>query len=338
MKKQKSLVELIDSLGNLGEVNLVLKSLETSPLEMWALKSCLLNKSGISTRIPLPDILIGLSMELKLIELKKSKNKEIVYLTRYGKELIEDSYEWSDRFSDFQGRYLFSKIIVNTELLNDIFYVINLLNKDENNNLWISCKDKRIDSSADRVLRLFQQLKIAGFKEGSIFIDHEKAEWLINVIGSGATLDEATLLKILESCREIGSIAEEFVINYEKKRLCNCGRNDLSSSVVRISKVNVSAGYDILSFNCDSLVLNPNRFIEVKGTSANEIGFLISKNELNKAKELQNNYWIYCVLNAKQESLRKIKTIKNPYKAFFGTNNYSIEPVLWRVRSASNRD
>ena len=333
MEKQKSLVDLIDSLGDIGEINLVLKSLETSPLEMWVLKSCILNKSGISTRIPLPDILIGLSIELRLIKLKQSKNREIVYLTNYGKELIKDSYVWDDRFSDFQSRYLFSRIIVKTELLNDIFNVINLLNKDKNNNLWISCRDKRIDSSADRMLRLFQQLNFADFNDGNIFIHNEKAEWLINVIGYGLTIDESTLMKILESCREVGSLAEELVMNYEKKRLCDCGREDLSSLVVRISKVNVSAGYDILSFNCDSPVSNPNRFVEVKGTSASEIAFFISRNELDKAKELQDNYWIYCVLNTKQESLRKIKTIKNPYKTFFSTKNYAIEPVLWRVRS-----
>lgn len=331
MERQKRLKELIDSLGDLGEINLVLRSLEESSLERWVLKSYILNSSGVTTRIPIPDILIDLAIELRLVEIRRQRKKEVIYLTNSGRELLKLKPIWADRLSDQQGRYLFSRILGETELLQDILSVINMLNTDSNENLWISCKDKRINSLEDRALRLLQQIRIAEFKEDIIFIDKENIEWLMDSICYGIAIDENTLLKILEQRKEHGLIAENFVVNFERERLCNCGRENLAKLVKKISTTNVSAGYDILSFDGASSEENPNRFIEVKGTSSDEVIFFISKNELEKAKNLQNKYWLYCVSNVKDEKLSKLKIIRNPYKAFCDTRGFEIEPVLWKV-------
>ncbi len=52
----------------------------------------------------------------------------------------------------------------------------------------------------------------------------------------------------------------------------------------RISTLDAGAGFDIESFDGTSDDVSPNRFIEVKATTGDEIRFYWSSNEMNVAK------------------------------------------------------
>jgi hypothetical protein len=109
--------------------------------------------------------------------------------------------------------------------------------------------------------------------------------------------------------KKIGDQGELIVKKMEIEHLKSNGKRDLAANVKRISKENVSAGYDILSFEMDGT----EKYIEVKSTSnspSNVANFIITDNEYRKAKEL-DNYYLYIVFEVKSTE-PKIWKIKNP--------------------------
>ena len=96
------------------------------------------------------------------------------------------------------------------------------------------------------------------------------------------------LKKQLENNELAGEEAELFVLEYEKKRL----GQPLCERVRRISEIDVTAGYDIVSFDSNQSV-EPNRFVEVKAVSST--GFYWSKNEYEIARLKGDTYYLYLV-------------------------------------------
>ena len=131
------------------------------------------------------------------------------------------------------------------------------------------------------------------------------------------------LEKNLEHQKKIGNIAEEFVLNFEKNRLKNLGFEEESNKIRQISIDFSNAGYDIESFNGKTKDGVPDRFIEVKGTTKKEFSFYWSINEINTAKELSSNYWIYHVSEIdvqNKTSSNDPKMINNPYENIFSND------------------
>lgn len=331
MKKQKNLYDLIDSIGNLGEVILVLSPLKTGTLEKWVLKSCIYGQAGVSARLPDADLLIDLSEILGLVEIQRNKKRVLISLSNSGDNLLKFRHIERDRLTKQQGKFLIPIVIKKINILSDILSVINIFNASPNGDLWINSSDNRIDVLEDRILRLFQQLRVAKYAEGNIIVGKNDKEWLISIVSSKLNIDIDNLLNLLDLRRRHGILAEEFVLHMEKERLTKSGRQDLAKLVRRVSEQNIAAGYDILSFDGYESNFSPGRFIEVKGTSNDQVLFYISKNEIEMARRMQSKYWIYCVLNVGSVKLKKLRMIKNAHKAIFQNRNFKIEPVLWRV-------
>jgi len=106
---------------------------------------------------------------------------------------------------------------------------------------------------------------------------------------------EAQFRTVLREKKLLGEMAEKFVLQWEKKRLKNQGNRTESLCVKRISKKRINAGYDIESFNGTAKFLEHDRFIEVKGSGDPKVRFVWTQNEMMKAAELGNKYWIYFV-------------------------------------------
>ena len=95
---------------------------------------------------------------------------------------------------------------------------------------------------------------------------------------------------------EIGLIGEELVIEYEKNKMRENGREDLVDKVIWESRINDQLGYDIRSYNFDKNGKEYEIFIEVKTTESNiKNTFFISKNEYEKMELYKDKYWIYRV-------------------------------------------
>ncbi len=143
---------------------------------------------------------------------------------------------------------------------------------------------------------------------------------------------EEQLYDILKSQRATGEIAEQLTVEYEQRRLLRDGFKDLSLAVQRISKEDVFAGYDIISYNGKKSTLEHDRFIEVKGTSGSDPIFYWSKNEIEVARSKGKQYWIYLwtqVKSASEASLFKI--VQDPYRKLFQQSSNKPDPVLYAV-------
>ena len=140
------------------------------------------------------------------------------------------------------------------------------------------------------------------------------------------TMSLEQLKKRLESNELAGEKAELFVLEYERRRLGPEGE----TKVKRISDIDVSAGYDIVSVNTpDSMITN--RFIEVKAIS--ETGFFWSKNEYEVAKLLATDYYLYLI------DLTKIcndnyepEIINNPAQQIMENSLWLIEPQSYHIQ------
>tara|TARA_Y100001936_G_scaffold133493_1_gene130546 strand:+ start:824 stop:1798 length:975 start_codon:yes stop_codon:yes gene_type:complete len=101
--------------------------------------------------------------------------------------------------------------------------------------------------------------------------------------------------------KKTGDLGELLVLEYEKNRLINEGKKELSHSVEHISQTEGDgAGYDIKSFSNDGKV----KYIEVKTTKSNlSTDFFMTPSELDFSKLHANNYFLYRVYDLKIKPL-----------------------------------
>ena len=132
--------------------------------------------------------------------------------------------------------------------------------------------------------------------------------------GSGAALVEVLPPKILKSSgeeageflarkadfderdrrnRQVGLAGEKLVVEFEKRKLCDSGREDLASKVTHVSLIEGDgAGFDIRSFDTSGEPL----FIEVKSTRGSAAAsFYITPNERQFASQHKGSYVLYRV-------------------------------------------
>ncbi|MYL44609.1 DUF3578 domain-containing protein [Virgibacillus halodenitrificans] len=140
------------------------------------------------------------------------------------------------------------------------------------------------------------------------------------------SVDKYTKLREFQEKRnkDIGTLAERFVYEQELARV-EVSNKSLIKRVVWIAQDFDGLGYDIESLFDDG---SP-KYIEVKGTSLNtgKITFYLSRNELEKAKLLEDKYILVLVSNVGTNKTAKIiKEIINPARNLFS----SLEPIQYR--------
>lgn len=122
-----------------------------------------------------------------------------------------------------------------------------------------------------------------------------------------------------------GDMAELFVMNYERKRV----GQPLCQSIERISEIDVSAGYDIVSFNSIESK-EPDRFIEVKAVSSK--GFYWSRNEYEIAKLKGKLYFLYLVeLAHVHEPEYAPEMIQDPVTTMMSSDDWFVEAESYHI-------
>lgn len=134
------------------------------------------------------------------------------------------------------------------------------------------------------------------------------------------------LKKQLESKELAGEKAELFVLEYEKNRL----GQPLCEKVRRISEIDVTAGYDIVSFDsCQSR--EPDRFVEVKAVS--NTGFYWSRNEYEIAKLKGDTYYLYLVeLSRINQQDYTPQIIQNPAVSVMQAEEWFVEAQTYFIK------
>lgn len=139
-----------------------------------------------------------------------------------------------------------------------------------------------------------------------------------------------TLNQLLEKQRdqsERGLLAEEFVLRLEKSRV-----SEKANHIKRISDFDVSAGFDIVSFETNNSMQH-DRFIEVK-CFLGEPHFFWSENEVDVAKIKGDKYYLCLVDYQKmvEDSEYMPTFIKNPYSIIFNDSSWIVNTSSYRVK------
>lgn len=159
-----------------------------------------------------------------------------------------------------------------------------------------------------------------------LIINESYTDFLIEVIKPARgklSLEKFKEMQILKE--KYGQEAEEFVLNYEKKRLS--GHLQLEK-ISQISTIDVNAGYDIISFDSVKSEVY-DRFIEVKSFSK-DICFYWTKNEIEVSKNKGASYHLYLIDRDNMNQIGyKPYIIVNPYELVFKNNTWKREPQTW---------
>ncbi|MDO9087335.1 MAG: DUF3883 domain-containing protein [Anaerolineaceae bacterium] len=120
---------------------------------------------------------------------------------------------------------------------------------------------------------------------------------------------------------KIGYLAELTILDYEKNRLNS--KLNIIHSIIHVALENISAGYDILSYEMDnkgSIFIE--RHIEVKAVSIIDYKFYWSRNEIETAKIDGLQYYLYLlpVVGNSKFDINNLKIIPNAFENVFLKN------------------
>lgn len=301
-----------DELGKINEIVYVLKGifLNKIPISMQDL-----NSYCMSRRMPLKGILTFL--------------RTTGFIEEIG-TMIQLKSSFSEIEFDFEkmNTIIIKRVMnaLNEELDND-FIDFRKVKFDVSIGAYISNENIPLKYSGLRNLLIEAGFfKTSDIADGILIIDELYIYELQKMISSNKKrMSLEQLKRKIEYQNEVGFEAELFVLAYEKRRL-----NGVANDVKCISNIDVTAGYDIVSFNTEKS-LSYDRFIEVKSYSG-KVSFYWSKNEIEVAKLKQENYFLYLV--NRDEMRRKEyapKVIKNPYKEIFLGERWMKDPQSWFV-------
>lgn len=241
------------------------------------------------------------------------ENGDFLYFTSLGVNIF-DAVDSSD----------FNKVIIEKCIFNNYFSeiitsILSKFHKTTENELWYE---------RDEIYKLFRGTIILEILHNVGFLQQVGSKKIIvnpqflnddvieDSIKSKRKDSQADIDKSLIIQKKIGQIAEKFVLKYEKQRLAKDGKLDKANRVEQISNDWANKGYDIESFDGDGDDILPDRFIEVKGTSRKKFSIFWSQNEIKKAKELGDEYWIYFVSEINSETKEcpnEPEMIQNPF-------------------------
>lgn len=221
----------------------------------------------------------------------------------------------------------------------DIFEnVLSFLMKFKLHNGFLSLKptlNEIVKFESERNLLL--DLKIAELHDGTIIItDNDLIKTYKNPL-----LPLEKFKERLQNNEYLGKLAESFVLQLEIHEQMLYQNVVCADNIKYISPLNVSAGYDIESFDKSAAQKGKYRkiYIEVKAVNTTDFHFYWSNNEVCQAKKYQDQYYLYLVSNITDTfENTKLIIIKNPYINVYQNDSWSkeIESYSFRRRSGNN--
>lgn len=125
--------------------------------------------------------------------------------------------------------------------------------------------------------------------------------------------------------KRIGDLGELFVVQLEREKLRKANKPKLAQKVAHHAKDKGDGlGYDVLSFDEEGNEM----YIEVKATKSNKnTPFFITRNELERSKQEQEQFYIYRVYNFNDEHIKgDVLVIQGD------ANNLCVEAVNYKVK------
>lgn len=324
--RRRTLLNLIRELGteHLGELNLLLEALHPGPRAQTEVIQSVLRMSGRSDRIPNPQLYLEIAMELGIIG-ERDANIE---LTSLGQRLWNEStFPPYDALNSLQKQTLTPELLGHSGLAGWIESTIRLFTPTDAWTKVFRLGSTSLDQPECLSLEILQALQIASADGDYIVIGADGFQQLRQVLGRMAAQSEEELWQSQQEANERAREAEEYVVEYERRRLQRAGSSRLAESVERISKYDAKANYDVRSYEVDGNI----RYIEVKSSTNLRVEFFWSKAERAFAENKGTSYWIYFVPRSHElPNLRhSLVLIQNPH-ACIGTR-LSEEVATYKV-------
>lgn len=152
------------------------------------------------------------------------------------------------------------------------------------------------------------------------------------------SLSQEELDKILERQKRTGSVAEELIVNYEREILKDQECFEEAELVTKVSDWDTAAGYDVKSFSGPSRTKRHDKFIEVKGSTDRRVRFIWSANEIEQARRLGKNYWLYFLGGiGKEERLHPLK-FQDPCRSILRSDKFNKRCVGYEITAVPRRE
>lgn len=191
----------------------------------------------------------------------------------------------------------------------------------------LSTVETSLPQNQNVTIHFFKYLGILQEENSLIRVHKRYSQLVYELTADSKAISEQQLEQLLMENRKLGAQAENAVVEFERQRLLKMGKTIQSELVKRISTINTAAGYDIESFDGTTDDVFPNRFIEVKATTGEDIRFYWTINEREVAKKKKNQYWIYVLTNFREDKPSESLpiTIQNPEHIIPKHDSFSIE-------------
>jgi hypothetical protein len=263
------------------------------------------------------------------------------YLERNGNALIIRDCLFKDpEFSlskEFYIKRLFQKMI-DFNLLHEFIKINNIKYNPMNDCIMIPSSTIPLEFSGVRNFLIDLEIFLKPDIYGNIFINknfedyfkefilNNKSYFVINEI-INRPFSYKELLDLQKKKELYGEEAEKFVQNYETARLMNHPQKE---NIKIISQIDISAGYDILSYNDENSKCY-DRFIEVKSFDV-DCSFYWSRNEMEVAEVKQNRYFLYLVDRSQMNLKNYVPIIiMDPYKEILDNDIWIKEVESFKI-------
>lgn len=257
-----------------------------------------------------------------------SMKGKTVLLSVLGQRFLSANRERYFEITESQKQLLTEKVIFKGAWSPYARELFKHFSANPHNSLYeLSIIDNPLTINQNVIVHFFKHLGILNENNSLIWVEGKYSQLVYELTADGKAISEQQLEQLLMENRKLGVKAEMQVVEFERNRLLKMGKKIQADLVKRISPFNAAAGYDIESFDGTNDDIFPNRFIEVKATTGNEIRFYWTVNERRVAKIKKNQYWIYMITNFKESNPQESSTIiiQNPDYVIPRHNSFIIE-------------
>ena len=263
--------------------------------------------------------------ELKLLEIESEK----ILLTELGKKIL-DYYDKENSINEEVKEIFIKECLFKTEIGEKIKNTFSKFYVGENQNKWYPKWEIYDLFEIPEILPILYESELLEKKDTIVEIN---PKYFQSIHKAQKKMSQKQLETQLQNWKIIGDVAEEIVLIFEQNRLKKEGHIEESKKVKRISSEFANAGYDIESFFEYQNKIEQ-IYIEVKGSSEKEFNFYWSMNELEKAREYGEKYWIYFVpeIDVKtRTSPKEPIIIQNPAEKIFNDVTFKAEIEKYHI-------
>jgi hypothetical protein len=260
--------------------------------------------------------------------------KKIVGLTELGREFLKSNPNCLYEITGAQKSFIAKKLIFQgpwQSRARDLF--LNFSPNYSKITYELSLIENLLPVRYNSIISLLRVLKVLEKDDRKLIVTPNYVADVKRLLADRYGMYEEQLEQVLRANQKLANLAEEAVVEYERRRLRSLGCKAESEVIRRISHLDVGAGYDIESFNGDKPSVEYDRFIEVKSSQEFTLRFYWSVNERRVAEEKGDRYWIYFVGGFKHNKSEHITPImiQNPANRLPQLSQLSFEAATYII-------